>query len=139
MMEVTYAGLAKRIQSIFIDSLLMLIMMFFVAWALDSIYGSSTMVDEDDEAWIKAVLFICIWGVYEPVSMVIGCTVGNYLMKIRVRRFANAEKKINIFQAYIRFIIKFLLGWLSFLTIGFNKEKRAIHDLAAGTIVIEKN
>ena len=134
-MEVTYAGLAKRIQSIFIDLFLMLGMMLIAASVLDKI--NPEQLDKDE--WIRAFLFIGIWGVYEPVSMTIGCTLGNYLMKIRVRKFENAEKKINLLQAYIRLVVKFFLGWLSFITIGFNKEKRAIHDLAAGTIVIEKN
>ena len=134
-MELTYAGLAKRIQSIFIDLFLMLAMMLIAAWVLDKI--NPEQLDKDE--WIRAFLFIGIWGVYEPVSMTLGCTLGNYLMKIRVRKFENAGKKINLVQAYIRLIVKFFLGWLSFITIGFNKEKRAIHDLAAGTIVIEKN
>ena len=134
-MEVTYAGLAKRIQSIFIDLFLMLGMMLIAAWILDKI--NPEQLDKDE--WIRAFLFIGIWGVYEPVSMTLGYTLGNYLMKIRVRKFENAEKKINLLQAYIRLVIKFFLGWLSFITIGFNKERRAIHDLAAGTIVIEKN
>ena len=134
-MELTYAGLAKRIQSIFIDLFLMPAMMLIAAWVLDKI--NPEQLDKDE--WIRAFLFIGIWGVYEPVSMTLGCTLGNYLMKIRVRKFENAGKKINLVQAYIRLIVKFFLGWLSFITIGFNKEKRAIHDLAAGTIVIEKN
>ncbi len=134
-MEVIYAGLAKRIQSIFIDLFFMLGMMLISTWILDKI--NPAQLDKDE--WIRAFLFIGIWGVYEPVSMTLGCTLGNYLMKIRVRKFANAGEKINLFQAYIRLIIKFFLGWLSFVTIGFNKERRAIHDLAARTIVIEKN
>jgi uncharacterized RDD family membrane protein YckC len=134
-MEVNYAGLAKRIQSIFIDLFLMLGMMLIAASVLDKI--NPEQLDKDE--WIRAFLFIGIWGVYEPVAMTLGCTLGNYLMKIRVRKSANADKKINLVQAYIRLITKFFLGWLSFITIGFNKERRAIHDLAAGTIVIEKN
>jgi uncharacterized RDD family membrane protein YckC len=108
--------------------------MFFSGWVLGELEENG----EEASGLTRAILFISIWGVYEPVSMAMGSTVGNYLMKIRVRRFNNTEKRINIFQAYGRFIIKFLLGWLSFLTMGLNKEKRAIHDLMTGTIVIEK-
>lgn len=42
------------------------------------------------------------------------------------------------FQAIIRYIIKISLGWISFLTINSNYEKRAIHDFVAGSVVIKK-
>jgi len=113
----------------------MILLMFLAGLILEKINGNS----EEGDEWLRAILFVSIWGVYEPVAMTLGCTVGNLLTKIRVRQFGNIEKKINIFQAYLRFIIKFFLGWLSFITISFNEQKRAIHDLASGTIVLEKN
>jgi len=133
-MEVNYPSLAKRIQSIFIDSLLIIVLMFLSGWILDKMNPEQNEGDE----WIRIVLFIALWGVYEPLSMTLGCTLGNYLMKIRVRKHNNAGKKINLLQAYARFIIKFFLGWLSFITISFNPERRAIHDFASGSIVVEK-
>ena len=134
-MSENYPSLSKRFQSIFIDLLFMIALMFLAGWILDKIDPA----DEGQDGLIRAILFVSIWGVYEPVAMTLGCTVGNLLTKIRVRQFGSIEKKINIFQAYIRFIIKFFLGWLSFITISFNEQKRAIHDLASGTIVLEKN
>jgi uncharacterized RDD family membrane protein YckC len=134
-MSVNYPSLSKRVQSIFIDLLFMILLMFLAGLILEKINGNS----EEGDEWLRAILFVSIWGVYEPVAMTLGCTVGNLLTKIRVRQFGNIAKKINIFQAYLRFIIKFFLGWLSFITISFNEEKRAIHDLASGTIVLEKN
>ncbi|HWN88507.1 MAG TPA: RDD family protein [Chitinophagaceae bacterium] len=133
-MEVNYPSLAKRIQSIFIDSLLIIVLMFLSGWILDKMNPEQNEGDE----WIRIVLFIALWGVYEPLSMTLGCTLGNYLMKIRVRKHNNAGKKMNLLQAYARFIIKFFLGWLSFITISFNPERRAIHDFASGSIVVEK-
>lgn len=67
-----------------------------------------------------------------------GSTLGNYLMKIKVRDNLNTIKRINLLQSYIRFVLKFLLGWVSFLTIHGNKQRRAIHDFAAGSVMIEK-
>ena len=133
-MEVNYPSLAKRIPSIFIDSLMIIALMFLSGWILDKMNPEQNEGDE----WIRIVLFIALWGVYEPLSMTLGCTLGNYLMKIRVRKHNNAGKKINLLQAYARFIIKFFLGWLSFITISFNPERRAIHDFASGSIVVEK-
>ena len=107
--------------------------MFGAAWILDK-----AAIAEENQGWVKAVVFVGIWGVYEPLSMMLGCTLGNYFMKIRVKKHNHPGQKINILQAFVRFLIKLLLGWLSFLTIHFNEERRAMHDLAAGTVMIEK-
>ncbi len=109
----------------------MVVLMFVAASVLDKI-------SDGEDGWIRALVFIGIWGVYEPLSMTLGSTLGNYLMKIKVRQEGNRDKKINLLQALIRFIIKISLGWISFLTIHSNKERRAIHDFAAGSVVIEK-
>jgi hypothetical protein len=39
-------------------------------------------------------------------------------------------------MALIRFLVKGLLGWLSFLTVTGSTRKRAIHDLLGGSIVM---
>ena len=133
-MEIRYPDLKTRVQSTFIDTMLMLGLMFLAAIILDKINPSQ----EDEDGWIRGVIFISIWGIYEPVSMTIGCTLGNYLMKIRVKRNSDNTKRINLVQAFVRFALKILLGWVSFLTIHGNKERRAIHDFAAGSVMIEK-
>jgi uncharacterized RDD family membrane protein YckC len=133
-MEVRYPDLKTRVQSVFIDSVLMIVLMFVAGVVLDRMDPSQS----EDDGWIKAIIFILILGTYEPVTTVIGCTLGNYLMKIRVKKFSDNTRKINLLQAYIRFIVKILLGWISFITINSNKEKRAIHDFAAGTLMVEK-
>lgn len=132
-MEAHYPDLKTRVQSLFIDTILLIILMFATAWIMDK-----AGLDEENGGWIKAVIFVGMWGVYEPLAMSLGCTAGNYLMKIRVRKCASPEQKINLLQAYVRILIKLPLGWISFLTIHFNDQRRAIHDLAAGTVMIEK-
>src|SRR5262245_3765929 len=133
-MEPRYPTLPKRIHSIFIDAILMVILMLVAGWLFDK-YSSE---NNENDALFRAIAFVGIWGVYEPLSQTLGCTLGNYLMKIRVRKNSNENKKINIIQAYARFVVKFFLGWLSFISIGFNEKRRAIHDLAAGTVMVEK-
>jgi uncharacterized RDD family membrane protein YckC len=133
-MEKKYPDLKTRIQSTFIDTMLMLSLMFLAATILDKINPSQ---DEED-GWIRGLIFISIWGIYEPLAMAIGCTLGNYLMKIRVKRDSDNTKRINLLQAFVRFVVKIALGWISFLTIHGNKERRAIHDLVAGSVMLEK-
>lgn len=128
-MEDIYPSLSERIQSILIDQVFIITLMFVFASILDRF--------EDPPDWIRIVLFFAVWLIYEPFLMTFGCTLGNYFKKIRVRKFPDSSKRINIFQAYGRYILKMLLGWLSFITITTNKERRAIHDLAASTLMIK--
>ena len=86
--------------------------------------------------WIF-ILYAVIVISYEPLLITYKYTIGQKVMKIRVRSINNTDKNINLGQAYLRFLTKALLGWLSFLTISFNKEKRAIHDFTASSIVIK--
>ncbi|TMI73325.1 MAG: RDD family protein [Bacteroidetes bacterium] len=132
--EPQYPDLKTRIQSAFVDGILMILLMFATAWILDK----AGIGDEEETGLIKGIIFVGIWGIYEPLSTTLGATLGNYLMKIRVRKAGSLEKKINIIQAFIRFIFKFSLGWLSFLTMHFNGQRRAIHDFVAGSVMVEK-
>jgi uncharacterized RDD family membrane protein YckC len=133
-MEVRYPDLKTRVQSTFIDTILMLVLMFLASVILDKI----NPLQDSEDGWVRGLIFILVWGVYEPVSTVLGCTLGNYLMKIRVKKYSNNTRRINLVQAYVRFVLKIVLGWVSFLTINSNKERRAIHDFAAGSVMIEK-
>ena len=128
--QTEYPNLSDRIQSTFIDGIIIVILMFAAASILERY--------EDPPDWIRIVLFFAIWGVYEPVCTTLGFTLGNYIKGIRVRSFANPAKRINIIQAFFRYLIKISLGWVSFITIHFNEERRAIHDLAVGSVMIKK-
>lgn len=124
-----YPSLLTRIQSVFVDGILIILLMFLAGKILDQY--------ETAPDWIRIVLFVGIWGVYEPLAMSFGCTVGNYLLGIRIKQYKHQTKRINILQAYLRFAVKFCLGWLSFIAIHFNADRRAIHDLASGSIMIK--
>ena len=124
-----YPTLMSRIQSIFIDGIIVILFMFLAGKILDKF---ETVPD-----WVRIVLFVGIWGVYEPLAMSLGCTVGNYILGIRVKRYKNQTKSINILQAYLRFVVKFCLGWISFIAIHFNDDRRAIHDLVSGSVMIK--
>ncbi|GAA4316889.1 RDD family protein [Flaviaesturariibacter amylovorans] len=126
-----YPTLSDRIQSTFIDSILIVVMMFFAASALEQYEGAPD--------WIRVALFFGIWGVYEPVCTALGCTVGNYFKGIRVRRASDKDRKINLLQAFFRYLLKIGLGWVSFLTMHTNTERRAIHDIVAGSVVLKNN
>ncbi len=130
-MQEKYPDLSDRIQSSFIDGILIIVMMFVFASILDRF--------ENVPDWVRIVMFAVLFIIYEPLCTSIGFTLGNYLKGIRVRREADSSKRINIILAVVRFIVKILLGWVSFLTISSNPKKRAIHDFMAGSVMIKYN
>jgi hypothetical protein len=58
------------------------------------------------------------------------------IFRFRVKDHEDRERRIGIFPSFIRYILKTLLGWISFLTISSNSEKRAIHDIASGSVMV---
>ena len=127
-MQIRYPSLSQRILSTVIDQVLILILMICSAGLLDSFQAPD---------WMRPVMLLAIMGIYEPLSMIFGCTLGNYIIGIRARKVTDVTERISVLQAYVRYITKILLGWLSFLTINRNKERRAIHDLVAATVMIK--
>lgn len=128
-MEDEYPSLVARFQSIFIDTVFLVVMMFIISTIL------SYFPDTPD--WLRIILFISIFFFYEPVCLTFGCTIGNYFKRIRVRKFHDTTSRINILSAVIRYIVKVCLGWVSFLTVHTNPSRRAIHDLASGSVMIK--
>jgi uncharacterized RDD family membrane protein YckC len=128
-MEEKYPQLTDRIQSTFIDTILIVALMFVFSNVLDKF--------ENVPDWVRIVIFAGLFVAYEPMCMSFGSTLGNYLKGIRVRKYSDTTKRINIFQASIRYPVKVVLGWVSFLTINSNPKRRAIHDLISGSVMIK--
>jgi|SRR5580693_3154199 uncharacterized RDD family membrane protein YckC len=129
-MEDEYPPLTDRIQSTFIDTILIAIFIYVFSSVLDRF--------EAVPDWVRALMFAALFIAYEPLCMTLGCTLGNYVKSIRVRKNADTTRRINIFQSIIRYPVKFFLGWISFLTMGVSPRKRAIHDLVSGSVMIKK-
>jgi uncharacterized RDD family membrane protein YckC len=127
--EIEYPALSDRIQSTFIDTFSIILMMFAFSSVLESFNNVSD--------WIRILLFITVWIIYDPLCTTLGCTIGNYVKGIRVRQRDNHELRISFLQALIRYIFKIFLGWLSFLTIHSNAERRALHDMVVGSVVVK--
>lgn len=127
--QADYPPLSDRVQSTFIDTILIVILMF--------VFASIINKYEDVPSWVRIILFVGLWGIYEPLCTTLGATLGNYLKKIRVRKVGAYSDRISFFQSFIRYLLKITLGWISFLTIHSNKERRAIHDFAAGSVMIK--
>jgi uncharacterized RDD family membrane protein YckC len=124
-------SLVARIKALFIDILVMLLIFSATSFFI-SLFGSVPSI-------VRAFVFIFMIYLYEPVlTAFTGSTLGHKVMRLKVRKYNNPENKISIAQALFRHVIKGLLGWLSFLTVTGNEHKRAIHDLASGSIVLRE-
>ena len=102
-------------------------------------FGITEILDRFTEVpdWIRIVLFFVLWTLYEPIGIATGGTIGNRIKGIRVRQQNHPVLKLPVPQSFVRYILKVAFGWLSFITIHFNKERRAIHDLAAGSVMVK--
>lgn len=126
---VNYPPMIKRFQSLIVDQVLLITCMFIIS----NLFGTS---EEESNGALRGILFLGLFVIYDPFCLSFGTTVGNLAAGIRVRQFKNEEKRLSIPNSYVRFVVKLILGIISFFTVTSNKSKRAIHDFASGSIVI---
>lgn len=124
-----YPTLTERIQSTFIDLLVVITLMVVCSTIFEHFHNVPD--------WVTILMFIAVWVAYEPLCTSLGCTVGNFVKRLRVRQEDDTTRRINILQAMLRYAVKLSLGWISFLTINSNPRKRAIHDFAASSVMIK--
>lgn len=127
-MKEKYPFMLERIQSIVIDSILIIACMIIFSDVLSNF--------NDVPNWLRAILLISLF-LYEPITTTFGGTIGNNIKGIRVRKNGDEIRSINFFQALIRYFFKLLLGWFSFITIFSSTKKRAIHDIISGTVMVK--
>lgn len=123
-----YPSILDRIKSTTIDTIIIIGFMYLASEILNTF--------ENIPNYFRMIVFIGIW-LYEPILTSFGATIGNDKMEIRVRSNSDYSKRINFFQAVIRFVIKILLGWLSFITVFSSKKSRTIHDYLSGSVMIK--
>ncbi len=125
---VTYPRLLRRVQAVLIDSLIIPIvfigvMLLVAQFNVENIY-------------IKVSALILPFLILEPGLVAFtGGTIGHHILKIKVRSSKN-DANLNIIFAVVRFVVKFILGWLSFVFILTTDKHQAIHDIVSGSIVV---
>ncbi|WP_080057583.1 RDD family protein [Spirosoma aerolatum] len=126
--ELVFPPLWKRIGAYVID----LYFIFMLAYVLIIILPEPLA-----DRFRLAIFALAV--LYEPIcNATLGYTFGSFLFRFRVRDSADISKKLPFHRALLRFVVKALLGWISFLTIHSDPMRRAIHDRAAGSVVITK-
>lgn len=129
-----YAGyrlpsLLARVKALVVDSLILLAIFTITTLVIKALGEVPNMA--------RGLILVFMFYLYDPLlTSFTGATLGHRFMKLTVRKYAHPERRISLGQAFARFLTKGLLGWLSFLTVTGNSRKRAIHDLASGSIVL---
>jgi len=124
-------SLVARIKAFFIDLLILLLVFATVSILIDMIGNVPSTV--------KGFIAVFMLYLYDPIlTSFTGGTIGHKLMKLKIKQLQDPEKNISLLAALFRFLIKGMLGWLSFFTVTGNVNKRAIHDLASGSITLKK-
>ena len=122
----TYPNLLRR----YLASVIDLLAVMFIVY----LYSRTPLYTPGEDS--GALVFFAVLLSYEPLLTVFLCTLGQAILRFRVRR-AEDSTKISLAQAYVRLVVKYALGIISFLTMPARRDRRSIHDLAAGTIVLE--
>ena len=129
IMEYEYPTLVRRYLASLIDSVFIMVMIFAVSYLFQS--------EQKTIEKIRVAVILFMFFVYEPFCTSFFCTLGQIIMGIRIRRHISLER-ISLPLAYLRIIVKIILGLISFFTVPFAKERRAIHDFASDSIVVCK-
>ncbi|WP_103068700.1 RDD family protein [Aquimarina sediminis] len=130
-MKKKYAILPNRIKAVVVDGIIIIAAMY----AVTEIFALFDNVPNI----FRIIAFTFIFILYDPImTSAYGTTVGHSFSKIAVKREDDHNKNLPFFKALIRFFIKFSLGWISLLTVTANEKRKAIHDFAVDSIVIEE-
>jgi uncharacterized RDD family membrane protein YckC len=130
MNEIKYGTLINRLKAILIDALVLLGLCMIATAVFSRIgYVSDT---------VRMVVFIFIFLLYDPLfTSIFGATIGHLIIGLKIRRAKDITRKLIFPMALIRFIIKGTLGFISLMTISITKKSRAIHDIVAGSVVLQ--
>ncbi len=126
-----YPRLIRRVQACIIDS-------FIFVFVLVGLFLLVTTF-AFEPVWVRITVVMVPVLFFEPVLVsCTGGTIGHHLLKLKVQDVSNS-RNINIFFAFIRFILKTLLGTVSLMFVLTTRKHQAIHDFCANSIVAYKN
>jgi uncharacterized RDD family membrane protein YckC len=127
--ERLYPSLLIRVQALLLDLFIVAAIVFNSSRAFFGDYEGRYLL-------IKVVLFVVALLVYESIANTTGGTLGYRTMGLKIRRFGELNKKLKFPQSFLRAVMKFAFGWISFLSINLDPHRRAMHDKASGTVVL---
>lgn len=136
-----YAGPVTRLAAFAADTTVIIggysAVVAVVTFALRAVLGVEIALDQPDSRW-WAVLYLLWAFLYQTVSLAIsGRTPGKWLAGVRV--VARDGSPLRTRSAVIRvvtFPLSLALFGLGLIGLLIGRERRALHDIAAGTVVV---
>jgi uncharacterized RDD family membrane protein YckC len=123
-----YARFSRRLRGMFIDWVISVIVAFgalFLAIAIGN----------DNFSRALGFLIVGAFLLYEPVLVsYAGGTVGHYFANLKIVD-DHSRGNVSFLKAAARAVIKFLLGWYSFIVILATRRNQAVHDLLTRSTV----
>lgn len=129
--EAAYPRLIRRFKGAAVDGVVVPI----------AAIGSLVLIDSlgVESAEIKIACAVLTILLLEPFAVAFtGGTVGHHAFGMRVRR-KSADQRLNVFAALLRFVTKTLFGLPSFFVALITRNRQALHDVAAGSVVVYKS
>lgn len=120
-----YPSLLRRYLSTFIDTVVIFLLLFA--------FSRSPLYDRNSTEPVLWPLWLFV--IFEPLLTSFACTPGQFAMRFRVRR-AYDLRRPWLHTTFLRWFVKAALGIISVLYLPAQKQRRALHDLASGTIVL---
>ena len=122
-----FANISRRTQAVIIDSLFL----FFL------FLGTSFLASKIDiSPYIKVGIIGFLVLFTEPLLVTFhGASVGHHMKGLRIKN-ARTGKNLNIFFAFIRFILKSFIGLFSLIFVLTTKRHQALHDMISNSVVV---
>lgn len=128
-MNLDYPSLLDRSKAATVDAIILIAAM----------YGLSELFQLFDHVpnAVRAFSWVFLFIIYEPLLVSLyGGTIGHNYFGLTVRRDSQSQRKLSYGVAVLRFAVKVLLGWLSFLVAIGNEKRKTIHDFMSNSVVL---
>src|SRR5262245_18246076 len=121
-----YARIWPRMKAILVDGFVLAAAFLVAALVGANLPGSGG---------VAFVVWFAFWVLYDPVMVSrTGGTIGHHVQNLRVVSDRTGGPP-SLLAAFIRNVVKGLLGFVSLLAMAGSSRQKAIHDLIAGTTV----
>ena len=111
-----FSLLIQRVKAFVIDWALLLVTMFVLGYFLAQF--------NEDLTILRTFLFLLLLFFYEPLMITFsGATLGQHTIGFLMIRNNDLKGRVPFISSFVRFIVKILLGWLSFITISASEKR----------------
>jgi uncharacterized RDD family membrane protein YckC len=124
--RVLYARMGPRMNAFFIDAAILGAAFLVAALVGANLAGTGA---------VAFVIWLAFWVLYDPLMVSrTGGTIGHRLQNLRVVSDRTGRSP-SLLVAFIRNVVKGILGTLSFVAMAGSSRQKALHDWIAGTTV----